>query len=226
MFWKKRPVAVPRSAVARIRRKAHRKLYRRMYWWRAACAGVVLLLLPFARIGLGVVVMHTTVMARYVDCRSTKFGRLWLCDAGDDRERWTEPLNGREQGIWKTVVTDARKHGFVFREPVPVHTTVEADSFQRPLPGKIYGRAFWSGRILLSSQDMTAMSDEEVALLMAHELGHHIDFQNERMRHPVLNRLANADEETVAWGVAAELYGGEAVGRFQEKWQHPRDWLG
>jgi len=185
-------------------------------WWGL----MSLLLFPCTLMGLGRLYRHTVTGSVYEDCRATKYSRLWDCFCGADRTRWSMPLKDREQRLWQGVLIRARQKGFVFRDPEPRQTTPEADSFVRPVGHTIYGEAYMSGRILLSSQDMARMNDEEVDVLMGHELGHQVDAQTERTGYEIFNRFANADHETVAWAFVTELYGVEAIDRFRNKWQY------
>lgn len=176
---------------------------------------------PFTLAGLVGFWFSPTESSGFIDpCGSSKYQLLWQCEWGGERSRLSEPLHQREARIWSGVMAEARKKNFSFRDPIVVQTTVEGDQIDPgPRDSHIYGVTAPSGRIMLSSRDMAEMTDQEVAILMGHELGHWVDLQSERVGHELFSHVRYSDRETVAWAFDAELYGGDAIERFRDRWQ-------
>lgn len=216
----------PKSSGEWVWRRLHRlRSPRRMRLWRIVGL-VALLLAPFTFIGLATVisVLHRMPVPN-LDCRGSRYCMLWKADWGGERDRHCVPLSEREQKVWQSVVTKARAKGFQFSDPRVFRTDADADGFVVPEDELIiYGAAYPSGRIMLSGKHLDRMSDDELCVLMAHELGHQVDNQTERVGNPFLHRLRNADPQALADEFAREVCGTETVTAWKGKWQSSSPW--
>lgn len=75
--------------------------------------------------------------------------------------------------------------------------------------GKVIGKALEDNLILVFAKYVDGLSDMELAVVVAHEFGHIIDFQTKRQGHPLFESVKHLelDRETFAHAVAAYLYG-------------------
>lgn len=193
--------------------------------WRVWGA-IALALLPMTYAGFISMRNAAWMMAQPgINAEASRYQLLWQSNWGGERAKLSVSLRERERRIFDRVLAQARAEGFVFRDPMATQTTREADMLEPLLEGhRVYGTAYPSGRILLSTEDMDRMDDGEVAILMAHEVGHQIDFQTERVGHELLYRLRNADREVVAWEFAKEFCGAQPVKEWRAKWQK-KPWM-
>ena len=72
-----------------------------------------------------------------------------------------------------------------------------------------------SGDIFIFQSNTFNFSQDELRILIAHEIGHHIDMRTSSLliSHPFTDRIrkSDLDQEEVAWFIAAYLYSIEAV---------------
>lgn len=115
--------------------------------------------------------------------------------------------NGRVQKIFFKVCESAVNKGFVFKQPLIMATKW----YIRPLSFR--GLAYAPGHIIvISGYALKRLSDSDLSVLIAHELGHSIDLQTLRKGHPFFTSEMRAlDNELFAWTIAAYLTSSEAV---------------
>jgi Zn-dependent protease with chaperone function len=145
---------------------------------------------------------------------------VWFSYDGRARRELSEPAGERLRAPWRWVLERARKRGFTFRAPELRQTTSEY-AFQVGLsdPLRLYGEAFpGANRILINSVTTSMMSEEDLRVLLAHELGHIIDDQTERVGHPVLERFAQLPRQPYADRIAGEIVGYPEALAFHRKY--------
>ncbi|HXV26558.1 MAG TPA: hypothetical protein VD862_00805 [Candidatus Paceibacterota bacterium] len=212
---------------ARARRKARlRRMYRRHRFWWVVWGIIAVGLLPFTEVGVARALMPPGERSFADYCRASPYCQLWFDHFGGERERLSMPLGEREQGIWDGVVAKARAKGLQFIEPQVRQTTPEGDAvpvfrFDREVLGVAYG----GNRILLSSRHLSRMDDGLVAVLMAHELGHRIDNQTERVGHDAFGEIRYSGSQEFADAIAAYICGQDELARFHQwKWDLTVRW--
>ena len=188
---------------------------------RIAYLLVILLLLPYAMKGIDENIHRVRFREYMTECKDIPHCAFWIEDYGGPRRDLTRPLGEREQVIWNDVLEGARERGFQFDEPEASQTTEEADRLPVPPSGAIYGVARWSNRITFSTEDVELMTDDEVCYLMAHELGHQIDNQTERLDHPFFQGHEYQNRQDFADAISIYLCGQEAHDSFKENWKMP-----
>lgn len=145
---------------------------------------------------------------------------VWFSFDGRARRELSEPAGERLRGPWLWVLKRARERGLVFRAP-ELRQTTQAYAFQVGLndPLVLYGEAFpGSNRILINATTTATMSEVELRVLLAHELGHIIDDQTERVGHPMLERFAYLPRQPFADRIASELVGYPEALAFHRKY--------
>lgn len=148
---------------------------------------------------------------------------LWNDERGAIRARFSEPASAKLQEIFHGVVRDAGAQGFVFREPALSQTILAVEMFI-PQNSKyvFYGRYFSGPNLILVNQQWTnTMTDTELRVLLAHELGHGIDAQTQRLGHPVFSEIYNLSTQEFADHIARLITGDEAVNAFQDAYVLP-----
>jgi len=151
--------------------------------------------------------------------------RFWYHRDGAFRMRYSESANERLRRVAAMVVTDARRQGFAFRMPILAQTTAAYHeriplASEKPFIGDVVMGGFFPGanRIIISSGYMAELDDEMLYVLVAHELGHAVDLQNERVGHPSFGRWSDLSPDFFADSFAASLAGVEVVERFNRKY--------
>lgn len=72
---------------------------------------------------------------------------------------------------------------------------------------RILGQATRDGNfILIYSEVLEKYNEVELAVIIAHELGHIIDFQTKRIGHPLFDNIRHLDQEMFAHAIAAYIY--------------------
>jgi hypothetical protein len=147
---------------------------------------------------------------------------VWFSFDGRSRRELSEPAGDRLNVPWRWVLSRARERGYIFRAP-ELRQTTAAYAFQVGFndPLVLYAEAFpGSNRILVNASTTAAMSEAELRVLLAHELGHIIDDQTERVGHPVLERFAHLPRQPFADRIACELVGYPECVAFHRTYVH------
>ena len=112
--------------------------------------------------------------------------------------------------IWESVVDK----DFKFRCPW-ITTTKQ---WVRPLP--FWGRAYLSkNMIVITGYLINQLNDSELSAVIAHELGHLIDYQTKRKGHPFFTpeKAALLGNEMMAWEIADYITSPEIVDNYFTK---------
>lgn len=149
--------------------------------------------------------------------------RLWLELWGDGRgwvrSELTEPASPRLQGVYDIIVRRARARQFEFRPPALYQTKDILPLFLPLPPVRIYGRHFVGpSRILVCQEWTSRMTDTELQVLLAHELGHAIDDQTERVGHRSFKSVYLFGQQEFADHIAQLLVSIEAVAAFDRRY--------
>lgn len=144
---------------------------------------------------------------------------LWTDGWGVARAELTEPASPRFARLYNGVIADARTLGFQFRAPELTQTTVLAAKMI-PLPPLIFFARHFMGpsRIQVNTEWVSQMSDEELRVLLAHELGHAIDAQTERVGHPLFVGAERLSIQLFADYIARLIAGNAQVDAFNAKY--------
>lgn len=156
-------------------------------------------------------------------CEHFKYCQFFSGMDGRVRQEYSEPLRDRYRAAWDKVIATAHDKGFAFRSPEPFQTKPEFDELAE-VGDRIYGVAWFSNRIYLNTKYMKDMSDTDLCHLEAHELGHQVDLQTERMGHEYLDRFRNLPMEAFADEFSVVICGRKALDDYRKKWQTV-DWL-
>lgn len=156
-------------------------------------------------------------------CKQSDYCMYFNSMDGAARQKYSKPLEGRFRESWDKVVAKARAEGFAFKEPEPFQTTPEFDSLHE-LGGTYYGLAWYSNRVYLNAKYMGQMTDSDLCHLQAHELGHQVDMQTERLGHRHLHATRDLPMQMFADEFSVVICGRPSLEDFREKWQHS-DWL-
>lgn len=125
--------------------------------------------------------------------------------------RWFSERNQKLDETLDEVCTIAIGKGFSFIRPEIRMISrgigvVYKERNTRLQVGRLRGCAFGDQLILVFASCMDEYSDMELAVLVAHEFGHIIDWQTNRCGHPLFESIYYLDLETFADAVAAYLY--------------------
>ncbi len=147
---------------------------------------------------------------------------LWGDGWGEVRANLTRPASERLATAYAEVLQRAVPWGFSFREPVLYETESYVPLFIPDPPATFYARYFVGpNRILVDSMSTAMMTDEELQVLLSHELGHAIDAQSERIGHWSFKDVYWMDEQQFADHIARLLNDNARVKAFNEKFVHP-----
>ena len=144
---------------------------------------------------------------------------LWGDGRGEVRSELTEPASPRLQSVYGVIVRRARARQFKFRPPA-LYQTKDIVQLLLPLPPiRVYGRHFVGpNRILVTKEWTDRMTDTELQVLLAHELGHAIDDQTERIGHRSFKSVYWFGQQEFADHIAELLVGIEAVAVFDRRY--------
>ncbi len=144
---------------------------------------------------------------------------LWADGWGVARAELTEPASPRFAEIYNDVLADARALGFQFSAPELMQTTSLAAKMI-PLPPLVFFARHFMGpnRIQVNTEYAMLMSDGELRVLLAHELGHAIDAQTERMGHPLFVGAEHLSIQFFADYIARLIAGNARVDAFNAKY--------
>lgn len=108
------------------------------------------------------------------------------------------------------MVSEARNQGFVFSEPQVVQTNNVFSIWNVPWQ-KISNIAVDESRtrILIYGPGMEEFDDDKLECVLAHELGHIIDYQSNRIGHPVFDRIWCLGDQEFADSIGGLLCGYE-----------------
>lgn len=144
---------------------------------------------------------------------------LWGDGRGEVRSELTESASPRLQSIYGGIVRRARARQFKFRPPVLYQTKDIVPLFLPLPPIRIYGRYFVGpNRILVTKEWTDRMTDTELQVLLAHELGQAIDDQTERIGHRSFKSVYWFGSQEFADHIAELLVGVEAVAAFDRRY--------
>ncbi len=148
---------------------------------------------------------------------------IWEDERGAIRVRFSERAPSKLVEVFRGVMRDAVALGFSFREPVLFQTIPEVEMFTPNSSYLFYGRYFSGPNLILVNQRWTKlMTDTELRVLLAHELGHGIDVQTQRLGHPVFSEIYNLSTQEFADHIARLITGDEAVNAFQDTYVLPK----
>ena len=156
-------------------------------------------------------------------CERFEYCQFFTSMDGAARRKYSKPLEGKYREAWNKVIATAHEKGFAFRDPEPFQTTPEFDGLAE-VGGRIYGLAWFSNRVYLNAKYMKDMSDGDLCQLQAHELGHQMDLQTERLGHRHLYATRDLPMEKFADEFSVVICGRTALDDFRKRWQH-HDWL-
>jgi hypothetical protein len=141
------------------------------------------------------------------------FVHFWIGDRADLRVRMSMPANKRLLALFADVVARAHQHHYTFQAPQLLQTRPALEPMLgRTIPYVLAMTYVGPRKTIVNSWGANRMNDQELRTLLAHELGHVIDTQNERMGHPIFELMRpDEDDELVADSIAADLYGTGAV---------------
>lgn len=139
----------------------------------------------------------------------------------------TRPADARYVRAYRSAALRARRHRLVFAGSI-VSQTTRAAHLSRTLReySPIAQVARDDGLIIVDTQRTAPMTDAELEILMAHEIGHLVDSTMSPVcrLHRELEPWCDTDEERFADGVAIVLYGFDAFREFFEKYIRVRSW--
>lgn len=148
---------------------------------------------------------------------------LWSDGWGEVRAGLTEPASPRLQNIYAGVLRRAKAWEFDVQPPTLMQTKVFVAELLPDPPERFYGRYFVGpNRILLNREWTDRMTDDEVRVLLAHELGHAIDHQSERIGHWTFRRAYLYNRQGFADYIAMLLIGVREVRHFNDSYIYVR----
>lgn len=121
--------------------------------------------------------------------------RFWYARTGDERKRLSEPAGERLVAAFERARIRAHKLGLTFETPRLRQTKPELESELGP--GIRYMLAmYYSGSrvIMVNSWWIDRLSDRELEMLLAHEIVHAADYQNERRGNQYLDSFSASDD--------------------------------
>lgn len=149
---------------------------------------------------------------------------FWFNPDGTTRRIYTEPADERLAEIGERIFSLAEGKGFTFRRPDVSQTTTEYVELVPLAHDAHYGDPIYGvtlsgpNRIIINTGYMVRMTDEELEVLVAHELGHAVDAQSERLDDERLQEWRLLPSQVFADRFAAELLGFERVRTFNGHW--------
>ena len=147
------------------------------------------------------------------------FLALWGDGPGGVRSELTEPASERLQRVYGEVLRDAVRWKFRFLPPALYQTNEFVPIFIPDPPICLYGRYFVGpNRILIEQSWAEKMTDTELRVLLAHELGHAIDCQTERIGHWSFPPVYLYGQQEFADHIARLLVGIDEVRSFNSKY--------
>lgn len=175
---------------------------------------------------LGAVIWQGLV-ARFLElsgmCERAPYCVFWNSMDGTVRQAYSMPLQAPYRAVWDRVIAEAHKQGFVFSDPEPRQTT-SAFAALTEVGGRIYAVARFSNRVYIDTKYLQRMTEAEQCHLMAHELGHQMDFQTERLGHASLKPLRPLPMQSFADEFSVLICGREALKEFDRRWHHHDTW--
>ena len=144
---------------------------------------------------------------------------LWGEDGGVVRAFLTEPPSPRLARMYAQVLRDIGLWRLPFQEPVLIQTNSTAVALIPDPPLTYYGCYFPDGNfILVDTRHTDDMTDGELRVLLAHEIGHGVDAQTHRVGHWAFDQTAHLDEQAFADYIAQLVVGSDELRAFQEKY--------
>ncbi|MCC6934075.1 MAG: hypothetical protein IT406_00035 [Candidatus Yanofskybacteria bacterium] len=146
-------------------------------------------------------------------------GKLWLHGPDSVPAVFVEPASPRIQRAYRTIVARARGWGFSV-VPQRVLQTSELVSECLGCPDRDTYAVYSPGAeaILFDQVWVRRMTDQELLILAAHEVGHVIDHHMGRKTHWAFREAQNYTTEAFADFVARLLVSPEEVGEFNRKY--------
>lgn len=138
--------------------------------------------------------------------------RFWRLDNGAFRMQMSEPADARLRAIYANVAGAARQKGYRFRDPELRQTRPELDAMMPDGVGYYLAVTYHGSDLMMVNRWwMERLDDHMLRSLVAHELGHAIDRQNQRTGHPTLDALPeDGDSEIVADIISLDMSDYEA----------------
>lgn len=135
----------------------------------------------------------------------------------DDRYNLLLPIFSKKdsklEGILDIICTLAAKKGFVFVKPkIRVIRKGLRQRITHWHDGEVIsishvcGLALDGDLILIFWKVIDEFTEMELAVVVAHEFGHILDYQTDRKGHPLFDNIRHADGELFADAIAAYLY--------------------
>jgi Zn-dependent protease with chaperone function len=149
---------------------------------------------------------------------------MWKSLDGSTRRRYSEPAGERLSSVTAEVMAIIAEQQFdvghveffqttaAYHELVPLGT--EAHGGDPILGFSLIG----GNKVYINSAYMEQMNDEELGVLVAHELGHHYDRRTDRVGNAFVEQWSTLPFQEFADQFAVQIVGVNAVVRFNERW--------
>lgn len=142
---------------------------------------------------------------------------FWWGLSDSIRSRYTEDPSQRLRGAYERIVLRARAFGFVFRTPKLLQTTADSTAHIQSPEDVYYGGYFFDDNLIVIDGSLSSpMTEQELEVLLAHELGHCIDLQSKRIGHRAFEDTSAYKEQQFADYIAMLLVDIDAVARFNK----------
>lgn len=147
---------------------------------------------------------------------------FWFRTTGDARMSLSVAPDQRVSLAYGRIVDKAHREGLRFKPPVVRVTKPELALVLGPGIRYVFAMHYPGPRIiLLNGWWLERLDSTDLDYLLAHELGHAIDVQNERRGHRYLDMFSDLDDaDMVADVLSMLLVSPDAVFRFEERHQH------
>jgi len=146
------------------------------------------------------------------------FAEVFYSNGSDLEELIVSRRDKRLEYLLDEVIKKAEEKGFKIKRP---RVRILKRGLGLLVVSEIPARACASGyfnRILFDGKWFRVNSNDVRRSIMAHELGHIVDHQTNRIGHPLFEKIRHVDQELFADAFAAFLYSKQDVIEIREPW--------